>query len=188
MMPPSSALEAGNILLRPLTEEDLPKLLELTQDESLWKYFTADLRKMEELQKWTKPAFAGERNQYVLIHKESGNYMGSTGFGNYSARDSRIEIGWTWIAKPYQGLGFNWHMKYCMVAHAFENLAIQRVEVKTAVRNLAARKALVNFGFVEEGVLRSHTLLCTGIRRDTIYYSLLKAEWPGFKDHYLRNS
>ena len=33
--------------------------------------------------------------------------MGSTSFGNYSERDKRIEIGWTWLRKDFQGNGYN---------------------------------------------------------------------------------
>jgi RimJ/RimL family protein N-acetyltransferase len=33
-------------------------------------------------------------------------------------------------------------------------------------------------GATEEGILRSHTLMTQGRRRDTIYYSFLRGEWP----------
>jgi RimJ/RimL family protein N-acetyltransferase len=33
----------------------------------------------------------------------------------------------------------------------------------------------------EEGILRSHTLMTNNRRRDTIYYSILKSEWPEIK-------
>jgi RimJ/RimL family protein N-acetyltransferase len=36
-------------------------------------------------------------------------------------------------------------------------------------------------GKVEEGALRSHTLMPGNRRRDTIYYSVLRSEWPSVK-------
>jgi len=51
------------------------------------------------------------------------------------------------------------------------------VEFKTDVLNQRARRALAAVGAVEEGVLRSHTLMHDGRRRDTIYYSVLSHEW-----------
>jgi RimJ/RimL family protein N-acetyltransferase len=54
---------------------------------------------------------------------------------------------------------------------------MKRVEIKTDVLNLPARKALQKIGAVEEGILRSHTLMTHGRRRDTIYYSFLEGEW-----------
>jgi RimJ/RimL family protein N-acetyltransferase len=55
------------------------------------------------------------------------------------------------------------------------------VEFKTDVLNQKARKALLKIGATEEGVLRSHTLMPHGRRRDTIYYSVLRDEWDRLK-------
>ncbi|TFV94231.1 N-acetyltransferase [Algoriphagus kandeliae] len=177
-------LENEKILLRPIKEQDFSLLLELTQDQSLWEYFTHNLSTLEGIQSWAIPAFNGERIQLVLIDKDSGKLMGSSGFGNYSERDQRIEIGWTWIGKNFQGTGVNAQMKFLMMEYAFEQMGLERIELKTDVLNLPARKALLKLGLVEEGILRSHTLLCTGRRRDTIYYSLLKNEWARFKKSF----
>ncbi len=70
-----------------------------------------------------------------------------------------------------------------MLQYVFEKLGFERVEFKTDVLNLQSRKALKNIGAVEEGILRSHTLMQDGRRRDTIYYSILKTEWT-----YLKNT
>lgn len=177
-------LENEKILLRPLLEQDFSLFLELTREKSLWEYFTHDLSSLEGIKSWASPALKGERLQLVLIDKTSGKIMGSSGFGNYAERDQRIEIGWTWIGKNFQGTGVNSQMKFLMMNYAFEKLDIERVEFKTDVLNQPARKALLKLGLVEEGVLRSHTLLCSGRRRDTIYYSLLKSEWPNFRKSF----
>ena len=65
--------------------------------------------------------------------------------------------------------------------HAFEQLAAERVEFKTDQLNLQARKALRNIGATEEGVLRSYNPMPDGRRRDAVYYSVLRAEWPEVK-------
>lgn len=174
-------LEDEKVLLRPLSKEDLGELQELAADPELWKYFTHDLSHKEGFEKWCLPAFSKERLQFVVVEKATGRIIGSTAFGNYSQRDGRIEIGWTWLAKSYQGQGFNQSMKKLMLAHCFESMQLERVEFKTDVLNLAARKALKNINAIEEGVLRSHTLMTKGRRRDTIYYSILKNEWEFVK-------
>ena len=69
-----------------------------------------------------------------------------------------------------------------MINYAFETLGFERVEFKTDVLNLQARKSLKKIGAVEEGVLRSHTLMQDGRRRDTIYYSMLHSEWEKIKN------
>jgi RimJ/RimL family protein N-acetyltransferase len=171
-------LESERILLRPLQREDLQALLELTQDPSLWTYFTHDLSTPAGLETWAAGHFSGDRLQFVVIDKQSGKMLGSTGFGNNFPRDQRIEIGWTWLGKAFQGTGINAQMKSLMLQYAFEELEMLRVEFKTDVLNLPARQALLRLGATEEGVLRSHTLMTQGRRRDTIYYSFLRGEWP----------
>jgi RimJ/RimL family protein N-acetyltransferase len=169
-------LENEQLLLRPLQVADFPALLELTQDASLWTYFTHDLSTLAGLEAWAKGHFSGERLQFVVVNKATHQVLGSTGFGNYFPRDQRIEIGWTWLGKAFQGIGINAQMKSLMLQYAFGELDMLRVEFKTDVLNLPARQALLRLGATEEGVLRSHTLMTHGRRRDTIYYSFLKGE------------
>jgi RimJ/RimL family protein N-acetyltransferase len=177
MLPTDLKLESEGILLRPLQREDLPALLELTKDPALWTYFTHDLSTLAGLEAWAAGHFSEERLQFVVIDKHSGKVLGSTGFGNYFPRDQRIEIGWTWLGKAFQGTGINAQMKSLMLQYAFGELEMLRVEFKTDVLNLPARQALLRLGATEEGILRSHTLMTHGRRRDTIYYSFLKGEW-----------
>lgn len=169
-------LESDHILLRPLQTEDFPALLELTQDPALWTYFTHDLSTLAGLEAWASGHFAGERLQFVVVNKSTQQVLGSTGFGNYFPRDLRIEIGWTWLGRAAQGTGTNPEMKALMLQYAFNELGMLRVEFKTDVLNLPARKALLRLGATEEGILRSHTLMTHSRRRDTIYYSFLKGE------------
>ncbi len=68
-----------------------------------------------------------------------------------------------------------------MIKYCFEELEFERVELKTDVLNLPARKAMIRLGLKEEGILRSHTLMTHNRRRDTIYYSVLKSEWAELK-------
>jgi RimJ/RimL family protein N-acetyltransferase len=178
MLPTNLKLESDQLLLRPLQLEDFTTLLELTQDASLWTYFTQDLSTLAGLEAWAAGHFSGDRIQLVVIDKATQQVLGSTGFGNYFPRDQRIEIGWTWLGKAFQGTGINAQMKSLMLQYAFEELEMLRVEFKTDVLNLPARHALLRLGATEEGVLRSHTLMTKDRRRDTIYYSFLRGEWP----------
>jgi RimJ/RimL family protein N-acetyltransferase len=174
-------LEDERTFLRPIAEGDLDELRRLASDPDLWKFFTHDLSQPDGLEAWVLPAFAHERLQFVAIEKASGRIAGSSALGNYSSKDGRIEIGWTWLGKHYHGSGLNQSMKKLMLTHCFESMEIERVEFKTDVLNIAARKALKNINAIEEGVLRSHTLMTKGRRRDTIYYSILRNEWEFVK-------
>jgi RimJ/RimL family protein N-acetyltransferase len=177
MMNRALVLENEKVLLRPMTRQDFPLLQSLSSEPEMWIYFTHDLSIPREFDKWAEPHFFEERLQFAVVEKASGRIAGATAFGNYSARDQRVEIGWTWLGGPFQGTGINQSMKKLMLDYCFEELKLKRVEIKTDVLNMPARMALLKFGAVEEGVLRSHTLMTHGRRRDTIYYSVLASEW-----------
>lgn len=177
----SIRLENEQILLRPIEESDLEKFLELTAEQDMWRFYTHDLSTIEGLANWAAPAFNKVRLQFTIVDKSTGNLIGSTAFGNMSERDSRLEIGWTWLGKEYQGTGINAKVKSLLLNYCFEVLNLERVEFKTDVLNLQARRSLSNINAIEEGVLRSHTLMTNARRRDTIYFSILKSEWPYVK-------
>ena len=178
-------LQTDEVLLRPLLMEDFEQLADLTNDQSMWTYFTSDLSDKAVLRDWIADAILQKENKtrlpFAVIDKASRKIVGSTSFGNISYRDKRIEIGWTWLGQEYQGKGINNQVKYLMISYCFEVLDFERVEFKTDVLNIPARKALSRIGMTEEGVLRSHTLMTHDRRRDTIFYSVLKSEWNALK-------
>jgi RimJ/RimL family protein N-acetyltransferase len=178
-------LQTDKILLRPLISEDYFVFEKITTEPEVWTYFTYDLSVKPELKSWVDIAVSDIKNKsrlaFTIIDKITGNAIGSTSFGNISYRDKRIEIGWTWITKDYQGTGVNNQIKYLMLRFAFEESGFERVEFKTDVLNIRARKAFQRIGATEEGILRSHTLMTHNRRRDTIFYGILKSEWKGIK-------
>ena len=172
-----------NLILRPIRISDLNEMYLNTQNSEMWTYFTSDLSNVGELKKWIESGIS-EKNRLALtiLNKETKEIIGSTSIGNISIKDKRVEIGWTWISEKYQGTGLNREVKISLINYLFEECNLERVEFKTDVLNLAARKALNNIGLIEEGVLRSHTLMIKNRRRDTIFYSVLKNEWKGIKE------
>lgn len=180
---PHEPLELESTCLRPLLHKDFDEMVNLTKDASSWTYFTSDLSDPITLKAWIDTAISesekSTRLPFAIIDKSQNCLIGCTSLGNFSPRDLRIEIGWTWISPTFRGQGHNDQSKHLLLKYAFEKLSIERVECKTDILNTAARKALQRIGFIEEGVLRSHTLMTHGRRRDTIFYSILKNEWLG---------
>jgi RimJ/RimL family protein N-acetyltransferase len=72
-----------------------------------------------------------------------------------------------------------------MMAEAFEHLGAERVEFKTDKRNIQARHALRNIGATQEGTLRSFNPMPDGTRRDAVFYSVLRGEWPRVREQLL---
>ena len=100
---------------------------------------------------------------FVTVWRATGQVIGSTRFANAALPHRRVEIGWTWLARPWQRSGANAEAKYLMLRHAFETWGLVRVELKTSTLNQQSRGAMKKLGAVEEGVLRRHMINEDGI-------------------------
>lgn len=183
--PDNFTLETNRVLLRLLKEDDVELLSPLTKNPDIWKYFTFDLSSREELIKWIKLALQARsecvRTAFLIIDKHDGAVCGSTSYGNISFYDKRLEIGWSWLGTAFMSTGVNRNAKFVLLSHAFEALKMERVEVKTDVLNERAKAGLLKIGMYEEGVLRSHMQMHSNRRRDSVYYSIKRPEWPAVK-------
>ena len=186
--PPDFSLQTSRALLAPMRKEDQVKFSTLTKSTVLWNYFTMELNDEGELEQWIEEAIndqaSGKRVPFTIIDKQTGLVCGSTSFGNIVFIDRRIEIGWSWLGEASLGSGVNRHCKYALLSYAFEVMNFERVEIKTDNLNERAKQALRKIGAVEEGVLRSHMQMPHNRRRDSVYFSMLKHEWPDIKKKY----
>lgn len=181
----TKVFDSNTICLRPMVAADKIEIEQLNLDKELWYHFTSDLSDMKVLSAWIDAAIKDielkKRLALVIVDKETEKIIGSTSIGNIADRDKRCEIGWTWICRSYQGKGVNDIAKRLLLEYCFEQVKIERVEFKTDVLNKPARNALLRIHAIEEGVLRSHTLMTHSRRRDTLFYSILQSEWEGVK-------
>ena len=191
-IPPDLTLETTRVLLRPLQATDQAAFLALAKDDpGMWDYFSLNLADEIQLDRWINMA-EGERQKnlrrpFTIIDKASGKIAGSSSLGNISLHDLRAEIGWSWLGKNWRSTGLNKEAKFAMMCYAFEKLGFERIEFKTDVQNSRARKGLRNIGGIEEGILRSHMTMWNNRRRTSIYYSVLKNEWPALRTTIFTN-
>jgi RimJ/RimL family protein N-acetyltransferase len=178
-------LEGDFVRLEPMTLEHHAGLTQAGLDPEIWRFTLVVVSTADEMRSYMESALKLQREgttlPFVTIERSSGRVVGSTRFGNYDPANRRIEIGWTWIAPPWQRTAINTEAKFLMLSHAFEKLHCVRVELKTDVLNTPSRKAMLRIGAKEEGVLRKHSLVWDGRYRDSIYYSILDEEWPEVK-------
>lgn len=180
--PETFELETTRVIIRPMKAEDLQIFRSLAANKETWKYYYRDLSDENELKTWVDAAIQekaeGRRMPFTIIDKDTKEVCGSTSYGNISFYDRRVEIGWSWLGPEYIGMGVNKHVKFALLSYAFEVMKMERVEAKTDVLSERAKGGLLKVGMIPEGVLRSHTLMHSGRRRDTIFFSILRSEWP----------
>jgi N-acetyltransferase len=175
-------LEGSHVRLEPLTAGHIAALSKVAFDPDLWRITTTCIETPADLQRYVQEALALQRAgtalPFCIIDRGTNAAIGSTRFGNYDAANRRVEIGWSWVAKPWQRTAANPEAKLLMLDYAFSELECLRVEFKTDALNARSRAALLKLGAREEGILRSHMIVRDGRRRDSVYFSILLEEWP----------
>lgn len=168
------SLRDAELTLRPLTEADVSALCALAQS------CVPELRWMSTPP--TDPAFylsalaAPEQQPFVI--EVGGELAGSTRYGDLRPEHGGLEIGWTWLHPRWHGGGVNRRMKLLLLDHAFGELGMERVQLKTDHMNARSQRAIEGLGATREGVLRRHLRRPDGTWRDTVMYSLIREDWP----------
>jgi N-acetyltransferase len=187
---PAPTLEGAVVRLEPLAPGHRDGLLGVALDPDLWRWTIDRLETEADLDDWFACARAeqadGRSMPFATIERASGRVVGSTRYGHLDPVNRHVEIGWTWIGRPWQRTAVNTDAKLVMLAHAFEVWGCYRVELKTDAINIRSRRAIERLGAKEEGVFRRYQVTQGGRVRDTVMYSILDFEWPDVKSGLAR--
>ena len=178
-------LENERARLSPLSREHIAELSKIAFEPALWKLSTTRIEKPEDLKNYIDTALEerakGQSYPFLIFDKQIKRVAGCTRYGAISLPNKRLEIGWTWLHPSFHGSGLNKSCKFLLLKFAFEELGLNRVELKTDVLNWQSRKAMLKLGAVQEGIFRKHIITDTGRVRNSIYFSFTNDDWPGLK-------
>ena len=180
------ALEGQYVRLEPLILAHAEALLTIGQHHEDWLYLPRScFTDLNDVHGWIQFAHRllaqGEQIPFVIIHRYSNQVVGSTRYLDIRPRDHVIEIGYTWLASTAQRTVINTETKFLLFQHAFEQMQMRRVELKTDLRNLRSQRAIERIGAIREGILRKHKCVQNDFQRDTVYFSVIDDEWPQVK-------
>lgn len=176
-------IEGWRVRLDPMKESDAQELLEIAQDERVWRFMArGPLTSLEDAQEFVQQALAGQERgtdvPYVIRLKSDESVIGSTRYLLIDAANSSVEIGWLFIDPRQHRRYYVQEVCYVQIEHAFSVLGADRVWFKTDNRNVAAKKAMDSMGLKREGVLRKHLRVRNGYVRDSSIHSYISDEWP----------
>ena len=180
--PQNVVLENERVLLRPLQQTDIEFLLPFAINEpETWTYSLispAGKKGMEEyINETIKQRDEKKEYAFIVFDKTTNSYAGCTRFYDIQLNNVTTQLGYTWYGKDFRRTGLNRHCKLLMLAYAFENWKMERVEFRADARNEKSVNAMKAIGCTVEGILRSNTIIAAGGRRDSIILSILKDEW-----------
>lgn len=108
-----------------------------------------------------------------IFHKDK--IIGCVGFNRIDWTNRKTDIGY-WLAEEYTGRGIMTCACEALLSYAFEELCLNRVEIRAAVMNRKSRAIPERLGFVQEGVIRQAEWLHDEYV-DHVIYSMLQADW-----------
>jgi ribosomal-protein-alanine N-acetyltransferase len=117
----------------------------------------------------------GERFQWIVLVE--GEAAGWITLAVASWEHGLAEIGYA-LSTPFQGRGVMRNALEQLAGELFGHTALERLEARCAIDNVASQRVLEAVGFEREGRLRSYFRLA-GERVDNYLYSLLRDDLLG---------
>ena len=176
-------LSTERLTLRPPRRGDEDALFALHSDAEVMRYFSEP--------PWTDPeratrqvdddAAAFERGdffRFTIVLNETQRMIGNCTLFALHRQNRRAEIGYA-LQRAHWGKGYMGEALGALLAHAFHDLDLNRLEADIDPRNAASASLLERLGFISEGFLRERWIV-GGEVCDSALYGLLRRDWkPG---------
>lgn len=179
---PLSAVTLGTerLQLRPLENDDAADLFAIFSDPRVMRYWSTgpwqDISAAHELiARDLREMAAGEYLRLGLVRKEDNKVIGHCCIFSISQQSRRAELGYG-MAFDQWGQGYMYEALSRVVAYAFTELGLNRLEADIDPRNLPSQRSLERLGFQQEGLLRERWIVGDEIS-DTALFGLLSRDW-----------
>ncbi|MBC5775108.1 GNAT family N-acetyltransferase [Pontibacter sp. KCTC 32443] len=176
--PVESLPVAPDLYLRPVTVADAPALFRIIDSQRPylreWLPFVDLTRQVSDTTLYLQTITLSTTDKVFVILVDEV-VSGLIGFKSIEMFNRKLEVGY-WLSQHQQGKGI---MRRCcsrLIKYAFEELRMNRIQLKVSPENHPSRNIPRKLGFTLEGIEREGELL-NGNFHDLEVYSLLKKEW-----------
>jgi len=114
------------------------------------------------------------RFAFAVFDVSSGLFLGGVGLNQINRKNNFANLGY-WVRSSQTGRGVATAATILAAEFGFEDLELNRIEILTAVGNVASRRVAEKAGAKKEGILRSRLLLHNR-PNDAVMYSLIVAD------------
>ena len=173
-------LDAGEVLLRPLTRKDVADIYAYASDPEVARYVLwSPHRSLSDTRRYLRYVRAlyrdGLPSSWGIELKKTGRVVGSIGWMAYAPEHRSAEIGYS-LARFCWNKGYMTAALSAVLRSGFESLPLDRIEGQYDLRNPASRRVMEKCGMHPEGVLR-HRLINKGEPVDVGVCAILRSEW-----------
>jgi ribosomal-protein-serine acetyltransferase len=141
-----------------------------------WLPFAQEVPAVEETEMNMREAYVKflrrENFRFLIFHKETKEFIGSSGIQSINWDISKCEIGY-WINTKFSGKGYMTEAIKELTNFGLNQLQFKRIEIKCESTNLKSRAIPEKLGFELEGILRNDDLSADGSKlTDTCIYAI----------------
>ncbi len=166
------------ITLKEIGQEDVKPIFETISAErkylGVWLPFVEHTLEIADTQNFIDNLVISETKDLTYAIYYRNEFVGLAGLKDPDYDNKKIEIGY-WIAEKYQHRGIVTLSCRKLIEHAFDNLKMNRIQLKAATENINSQKVAERLGFKKEGIERDGELHKRGYV-DLIVYGLLKKD------------
>jgi ribosomal-protein-serine acetyltransferase len=142
-----------------------------------WLPFVEFTKKLEDSEVFVESVVNApeDRFEYVFAIRKGKEFVGLIGFKGTDKSNKKTEIGY-WLSEPNQRQGIITKSVEKLCDFAFNELDINRIQIKCAVGNESSIRIPQRLGFIFEGIERQGELLNGNVFTDLEVYSKLESE------------
>lgn len=172
-------LDTGRLRIRQLAADDVPGLYAIFSDPKVMRYWSSDplpdLAAARALYEDIDALrVADSLYQWGVVGSDDGALIGTVTLSRLDRQHRRAEIGFA-IRSDRWGRGYASEAAARLVRHAFEELALHRLEADADPRNVASLVVLEKLGFRREGYA-PHRWYVGGEWADSVLLGLVRSD------------
>lgn len=166
------------VTLRPVTAADAPGLVEMMDDPEVRRLTgTRGQLSLERAEQWYASRAADSRRlDLAIVERHTDSYVGEVVLNDLDSDNLSGSFRIALLGPRAFGRGLGTEATRLVLAHAFDSLALHRVELEVYAFNPRARHVYERVGFVHEGT-RRQALRWEGAWVDAHVMAVLAEDW-----------
>ena len=162
-------LKYKNLVIRPLTDEDLELRVQWYNDPDIRKTLILDKPlEMDKTTEWFKSIKDSKERLDLVIAMSDGIPIGVTGLREIDPQNQSSGIYMILGDKAYWGKSIMYDVHLCLLNYGFQSMNLNKIWANVLSNNIASYVTLKKVGFTREAVFKNEFF------RDTKYYDIYR--------------
>lgn len=157
MSDPFPTITTQRLVLRQITEEDLPNIFKGLSHPDIIQYYGVSYNNLEATKVQMQWFADLEKNEtgiwWAVCDKQTEEFAGAGGFNDRDKIHRKAEIGF-WLLPEFWGKGIMKEVLPTICQYGFDHLNLHRIEGFVETANTNCKRAMAKLDFTHEGTMR----------------------------------